>query len=139
MVLTALADLLASELFKHLWVLPGLGPAGDPLLFRQKWTKPLTPPSGHIRREGRNYGGRTNSLRSDKARREFTSVHPEARTAGVGKLGSAWVRKEAVVGWGREIQKGICLFCLRNLKENFPYKFFRGVFLVNLSTNLPHL
>ena len=30
-------------MFNRYSVLPGFGPAADPLLFRQKWTKPLTP------------------------------------------------------------------------------------------------
>jgi hypothetical protein len=30
-------------MFKWLLMMPDFGPAADPLLFRQKWTKPLTP------------------------------------------------------------------------------------------------
>jgi len=61
MILTASVDLLSSELFKHLWVLPGLVPVANPLLPNQKWTKPLTPRLATFRREGHNLG-RTDQL-----------------------------------------------------------------------------
>ena len=52
--------------------MPGVGPAAEPLLFRQKWPKPLTPRLASLRAEGRqSLGRRTNSPGSNKARQRI--------------------------------------------------------------------
>ncbi|MCB9775922.1 MAG: hypothetical protein H6750_16575 [Nitrospiraceae bacterium] len=59
---------LRSSALQFLEGLPGVGPAADPLLFRQKWAKPVTPRLASCRGRTPVLGGRTNSLRSNKAR-----------------------------------------------------------------------
>jgi hypothetical protein len=53
-------------------------------MFRQKWPKPLAPRPASSDGRTQAYGGRANSLRSDKARRLMrTSAHGARRQASV--------------------------------------------------------
>jgi len=58
---------------------PGFGPAAEVLLFRQKDPKPLTPRSASLEGTDAGYGGRSNSLRSNKARRIQRASDPRAK------------------------------------------------------------
>ena len=64
--------------------MPGFVPAAEPLLFRQKWPKPLTPRLASLKRRD------ANSLKSGPTRRAQTrsatdkSVPPGSQPAGVG-------------------------------------------------------
>ena len=57
-------------------MLPGLAPAGEVLFFREKDPKPLTPSPTSFDGTDAGSGGRSNSLRSDKARRERRASVP---------------------------------------------------------------
>jgi len=60
-----------SLMFKQFFVVPGFVPAAEPLLFRQKWPKPVTPRLASCRGRTPVLGGRTNSLRSNKVRQKM--------------------------------------------------------------------
>jgi hypothetical protein len=65
-------------------VLPGLGPAAEALLFRQKDPKPLTPCSAES--EGTAARGRADQLAAlRQGPQEQKSVRPRGRPAGVGR------------------------------------------------------
>ncbi len=63
--------------------MPGLGPAAEPLLFRQKWPKPLTPSLAKFLGRTQDREERTNLLRSDKGPQIKEGVRPEGQPAGV--------------------------------------------------------
>ena len=64
--------------------MPGFVPAADPLLFRQKWPKPLSPRPATLDGMDANLGRADQLATLRQGPPGGTSVHPEARTAGVG-------------------------------------------------------
>ena len=72
-------------------MLPGLGPAAEILLFRQKDPKPLTPCSAD--EDGTDARGRADQLAAlRQGPQDHMSVRPGDRTAGVGKEGkTSWI------------------------------------------------
>ncbi len=78
--------------------MPGFGPTADPLLFRQKWTKPLTPRSVSSEEADASHGraGQLAVLKQGPPR--YKSVRPGGRAAGVGQ-GEGRVIREFHVAW----------------------------------------
>jgi len=65
-------------------VLPGFGPAAEPLLFRQKQPKPLMPRLASFNEMDANHGRASQLAALKQGSPTDESVHSEGRTAGVG-------------------------------------------------------
>ena len=73
-------------------MMPSLGSASDPLLFRQKWAKPLTPRLATSDGTDAALGARTNSPGSNKARVTIRASDPGAsqQASDKGKREKGW-------------------------------------------------
>ncbi len=65
--------------------MPGFGPAADPLLFRQKWTKPLTPRPVSSEWTDANHKKAGQLAALKQGPQSDVSVRPGERAAGVGQ------------------------------------------------------
>ena len=63
---------------------PGFGPAAEPLLFRRKWPKPLTPRLASLKRRAANPEKADQLARLTQGPQAEKSVPPLGQPAGVG-------------------------------------------------------
>jgi len=74
-----------SRMSKRFSVMPGFGPAADPLLFRQKLAKPLTPKLATLEVSNANLRSADQLALLKQDPRHDTSVRHRGQSAGVGR------------------------------------------------------